>query len=92
MSENKRKHVRTKLNASVKLTHPEAGDLNLKTGDISDGGAYIVTGGEGPLKVGDVVSVQVQGLPGGEAPILNMRIVRMDKQGVGLEFIQPEPQ
>lgn len=90
MSENKRKHVRTQLNASVKLTHPEVGDLNLKTGDISDGGAYIITDGDGSLGVGDVVSVQVQGLPGGEAPVLSMRIVRMDKQGVGLEFIQPD--
>lgn len=87
--ENKRKHIRTKLKADVKLSHPEVGDLNLKTGDISDGGAYILTNGDGALKVGDIVSVQVQGLPGGEAPVLKMRIVRMDKQGVGLEFIQP---
>lgn len=83
----KRKHVRTKLRAEVKLSHPEIGDLKLHTGDISDGGAYILAEGHELPKVGEVVNVQVQGMGGGEAPVVKMRIVRLDREGIGLEFI-----
>lgn len=87
---NKRRYVRTKMRADVKLSHPDVGELRLKTGDISDGGAYILTEEEGILKVGEVVSVQVQGMGDGEAPVVKMRIVRMDKEGLGLEFVHDD--
>ena len=97
MSENnehndhkKRGHVRTKLRAEVKLSHPDIGDLRLHTGDISDGGAYIFSEGNEIPTVGEIVNVQVQGIGGGEAPIVKMRIVRLDNAGMGLEFIQDE--
>lgn len=86
----KRQHVRTKLRAEVKLSHPQVGDLKLHTGDISDGGAYIFAEGNELPKVGEVVNVQVQGMGGGEAPVVKMRIVRLDKEGIGLEFIQAD--
>ena len=82
-----RKTVRTKLKAQVKVTHPQTGDLRLHTGDISDGGAYILTEGQELPALNEVVDVQVQGMGGGEAPILKMRIVRLDKKGIGLEFL-----
>jgi hypothetical protein len=78
------------MRADVKVTHPEVGDLELQTGDISDGGAYIITKGEAELKLGEIVTVQVQGMGSGEAPLVKMRIVRADKGGVGLEFVSPD--
>ncbi|WP_235015292.1 PilZ domain-containing protein [Oceanicoccus sp. KOV_DT_Chl] len=84
---NNRRHVRTKLRADIKVTHPEIGDLSLRTGDISDGGVYILAEGQELPEIGEVVKVQVQGIGGGEAPILEMRIVRIDKDGIGLEFM-----
>lgn len=87
---NKRQHVRNKLHAEVKLSHPEVGDLKLHTGDISDGGAYIYTDGSKLPSIGELVDVQVQGM-GGEAPTVKMRIVRLDQKGMGLEFVQDEP-
>lgn len=87
---NNRKTVRTKLRAEVKLSHPDVGDLKLHTGDISDGGAYIFSEGNKIPEVGEVVKVQVQGIGGGEAPIVKMRIVRLDKSGMGLEFIRDD--
>ena len=66
------------------------GDLKLHTGDISDGGAYIFTEGNSLPKVGELVSVQVQGMGSGEAPVQNMRIVRIDKEGIGLEFVNED--
>lgn len=86
----KRKTVRTKLRAEVKFSHPDVGELKLHTGDISDGGAYIFSEGNEIPKVGEIVKVQVQGIGGGEAPIVEMRIVRLDKDGMGLEFIRED--
>ena len=83
----KRRYVRTKLRADVKVTHETLGELMLRTGDISDGGVYILAEGQELPPVGDFVEVQVQGIGEGEAPILSMRIVRTDKDGIGLEFI-----
>ena len=84
---NNRRHVRTKLRADIKVTHAELGSLSLRTGDISDGGVYIFAEGQELPPVGDDVEVQVQGIGGGDAPILTMRVVRIDKHGIGLEFI-----
>ena len=84
---NKRAAVRTKLRADVKLSHPEVGDVNLHTGDISDTGAYIFAEGQSLPGVGECVNVQVQGMGGEAAPVVKMRIVRIDNKGVGLEFI-----
>lgn len=85
---NKRDHIRTKLRAEVKLSHPEVGDLKLHTGDISDGGAYIFSEGNEVPKVGELVNVQVQGIGGGDAPVVKMRVVRLDTSGLGLEFVR----
>lgn len=90
VSKNKRRYVRTKLRAEVKLSHPEVGDLRLHTGDISDGGAYIYSEGKNIPKVGEIVNVQLQGIGGGEAPVVKMRIVRLDKTGMGLEFVRED--
>lgn len=85
--DNKRESVRTKLRADVKLSHPSVGDVDLHTGDISDGGAYILSEGNSLPDVGECVNVQVQGMGSGEAPVVKMRIVRMDNKGIGLEFV-----
>lgn len=87
---NKRRFIRTKLHAEVTLSHPEVGDLNLKTGDVSDGGAYIFADGKDLPQVGELVHVQVQGMGGGNAPVVEMKIVRVDGSGIGLEFVNQE--
>jgi hypothetical protein len=87
---NNREHIRTQLRAEVKLSHPEVGDLKLHTGDISDGGAYVFSEGNHLPKIGELVEVQVQGMGGGDAPILKMRVVRLDNDGVGLQFIDED--
>ncbi|MDB6063231.1 MAG: PilZ protein [Verrucomicrobiaceae bacterium] len=76
-----------RLRAEVKLKHPEAGELNAHTRDISEGGAFVFTENLLKPRVGDIIEVQVQGLPGEPAPIVPMRVVRIDRDGVGLEFL-----
>ncbi|MGK0500128.1 MAG: hypothetical protein ACJAYG_001774 [Oceanicoccus sp.] len=90
MSGNQRKHIRTKLRADVKIFHPELGDLTLQTGDISNDGAYILAQGNSMPEIGESLKVQMQGISGGNAPVMEMKIVRVDKLGIGLQFIVDE--
>lgn len=88
---NKRVHIRNKLRAEIKLSHPQVGDLTLHTGDISESGAYILAEGNELPAVGEVVAVQVQGLgDGGSGPLVQMRVVRIDNEGIGLRFVNDD--
>lgn len=89
-SKENRESVRTPLRARVKFSHPEVGDLKLHTENISDGGAYILAEGNELPCIGETVAVQVQGIGQGEAPVVMMRIVRIDKDGMGLEFVNED--
>ena len=80
--------MRTNLRARIKIRHPSVGELIVHTGDISDGGVFIFSEGQALPPPGAAVKVQVQDLPI-DAPELDARIVRMDPEGVGLEFILP---
>lgn len=86
--ENRRVAVRTKLRAGVKLTHPDLGDLNLHTTDVSDTGAFILSEGNPLPVIGELVTVQVQGMGGEAAPLVKMKVARIDKDGIGLEFVE----
>lgn len=85
-AEHHRKFVRTRLRAEVKVNHPQMGELLLHTRDISDGGAYLIGSGFS-AQPGDLVEVQLQGLPGDPAPVVQMRVVRVDRDGMGLQFV-----
>lgn len=85
-SDDKRKHIRTKLSARVRISHT-TGSVDIHTSDISDGGAYILSEGNKLPDIGELVDVQIQGMGEGEGPVVKMRIVRIDSQGVGLSFI-----
>lgn len=87
-----RKFPRTRLRAAVTLKHPEVGEQLTHTRDISDGGAFVLTEGITMPDLGEVVEVQVQGLPGEAAPVVRMRVVRIDRDGMGLEFVGPDEQ
>lgn len=88
MSRDLRNNPRTRLRAEVKVNHPGAGEIHSHTRDISDTGAFVLGADSSmAIAIGDVVDVQVQGLPGGDAPVVKMRVVRLDKDGMGLEFV-----
>lgn len=87
MSRDQRKHIRTKLTSNVRLTHPDTGTIEVKTRDISDGGIYVLSRITNLPPVGSQVKVQLMDTPF-EAPILDMKIVRMEDDGIGLAFIE----
>lgn len=86
--ENNRHFARTRLRAEVKLTHPRVGEQRAHTRDISEGGAYVMREGISVPELGEIIEVQVLGMSGDDAPVVRMRVVRIDRDGVGLEFVK----
>ena len=86
MQTDRREHMRTALNARVRVVHDSLGEGVFSTRDISDGGIFVVVeDGSFVPDMGDVVIVQVQGLPV-PAPELTMMVVRKSVDGFGLQF------
>jgi len=71
----------------VRVIHPSFGEIMTRTVDISDGGASLSLDEWAPPGIGEKVKVQVQDLPM-EAPIVEMRIVHIGPESVGLEFTE----
>ncbi|MCO7556903.1 PilZ domain-containing protein [Metapseudomonas otitidis] len=87
MSSNQRQHPRTPMKCRIKISHESFGDLFAQTRDLSDGGVYVRHPDLVALPVGTILTGQVQDLPF-EAPILQMEIMRVDAEGVGLRFLE----
>lgn len=87
MSSNQRQHPRTPMKCRIKISHESFGDLFAQTRDLSDGGVYVRHPDLVVLPVGTILTGQVQDLPF-EAPILQMEIMRVDAEGVGLRFVE----
>ena len=87
MSKDLRQYVRTSLTSKVKLTHPDTGTIEVKTKDISDGGIYVLSAMSDLPPVGSQVKVQLIATPF-EAPVLNMILVRIEPDGMGLKFLE----
>ena len=81
-----REYPRTAMKCRIKISHPSFGELSATTRDLSNGGVYVKHPDLVALPVGTLVSGQVQDLPI-EAPVLQMEIMRVDADGVGLRFI-----
>ena len=82
---DKRKHERLPLSAKVKITHPAIGSVMVWTKDLSDGGVYLITNDIELPPIGSVVEGQVQGSME-SPPVIKMKIVRVESDGVGLQF------
>lgn len=80
----RRRSIRTQFDSRVKITHPEKGEAIFRTGDVSDGGIYVIGDGM-EMRLGDQVSVQIQNVPT-EAPVVTVRVVRKTGEGYGLQF------
>ena len=85
--EEERRNSRTTFRAVVRISHPDIGDVEVHTSEISENGAFILSEGHPMPDMGEVVQVQVQGIGDGDAPIVPMRINYIDKTGVGLKYI-----
>lgn len=88
MQTDRREHIRTALNARVRVVHDDLGEGFFSTRDISDGGVFVVVEDDSFVpEIGDEVVIQVQGLPV-PAPELTMVVVRKSVDGFGLQFAE----
>lgn len=85
--ENNRKHPRYPLSVDVKISHPDIGEKMVKTRNISDSGVFILVEPTAMPPIGEVVQGQVQG-EHDDMPVVKMKIVRMEDDGLGLQFIE----
>lgn len=85
--ENKREHERIPLSVDVKVSHPDIGEKLVKTKNISDSGLFILVEPTEMPAIGEVVEGQVQGVID-DPPVVKMKIVRMEDDGLGLQFIE----
>ncbi len=83
---SKRQYPRTAMKCRIKISHPSLGEVLGQTRDLSDGGVYVRHPELVTLGVGERVTGQVQDLPM-EAPVLEMEVMRVDAEGVGLRFV-----
>ncbi len=84
---DKREHLRHPLTVEVKISHPDIGELIVKTKNISDGGLFILVEPAEMPPIGEIVQGQVLGEVD-DLPIVTMKIVRTEEDGMGLQFIE----
>lgn len=77
--------------ALLKITHRDFGEKLVKTRNISDGGLYILIEPTEMPAIGEFVSGQVQDMPE-DPPTMQLEIVRMEGDGVGLRFVSEDSQ
>ena len=85
--ENKRKHPRVPLNVDIKISHPDVGEMIVKTKNFSDGGLFILVDPAAMPPIGEIIQGQVQA-EFGDFPVVSMKIVRTEDDGLGLQFIE----
>lgn len=87
MSREQRRHPRFNIQMEVELIAPELGALTLQSGNLSNSGLFLCVEQSIPLQVGSEVCVRLkQALGDGEPPLVKARVVRVEEQGIGLQF------
>jgi len=77
------------MKCRIRISHETFGDVLAQTRDLSDSGVYVKHPDLVSLRPGIIVRGQVQDLPI-PAPELQMEVMRVDAEGVGLRFILPD--
>lgn len=85
MANDNRRYPRIPVRCRVLISHASFGEMLVHTRDISDGGIFIITDPTAMPPLGTQVRGQVQGMIA-DAPIVDMVIVRVESEGIGLKF------
>lgn len=85
---NKRRHVRLKHQAKIKLILPVSQAYIVKMKDFSESGLFLYSSDEVLPPIGTIVQVQTTELE--DAPIQTAKVIRVEQGvGFGLEFLLP---
>ena len=83
---NNRQFFRHPISVSIKISHESIDEVILETKDVSDGGLFVVVNPDKMPAIGVIVKGQVQGMAE-DPPIVEMEIVRLANNGIGLKYI-----
>jgi hypothetical protein len=82
-----RRHERIDFTVDVEVEIPGCGKQVLKTSNLSDGGLLLASAGCSPLPaVGTQLTIRVIS-GGGDMPRVPARVVRVDEEGIAVEFL-----
>jgi hypothetical protein len=84
-SSDSRNNIRTPFRAGVKITHPDLGELFLKTRDMSNSGVFLNFEENSRIKIGDIVTIQSTDIE--DAPVIEAEIVRIEKGGFAVYYL-----
>lgn len=93
MSEDRRKTPRMAMTLPVRVRCSGRPEIEVTTGDLSQGGAFLNGAPADFPPIGTEVQVQAVKPPGDgdPAPVIRARIVRSTPGGVGIEFLIDPP-
>ena len=86
MSEERRLFRRKLVNARVLLMHPDIGELETYTYDVSNGGALVLLKSLPNLPVGTLMRMRMVDSENSEI-VFRMELARTDAKGFGLKFL-----
>jgi hypothetical protein len=87
---DKRKESRLGIKLEVELKTQEQA-LSLQTRDLSNSGVYLTADEPSLLVEGSIVELRIkQSLGEADPPLVKARVVRIDKDGIALAFINDE--
>lgn len=85
-SSEKRRHPRIPISSKIRISHESFGSMVVVTRDVSNGGVFVLMDKLPDLVPGTVVEGQIQDeMP--DRPLVQMEIVRVDLDGLGLRFL-----
>lgn len=89
--QKEREHSRCESSVEVVVATPDCDPITLKTGNISQGGVYLLRNGHEPLPaVGTEFVATLDEFMGSSEPMaMRGRVVRRDAYGIGVEFLGP---
>ncbi|MDH5649238.1 MAG: PilZ domain-containing protein [Gammaproteobacteria bacterium] len=86
----KRRYFRKGVSIEVVVRFPGGSPITLQTGDISEGGVFLLARGHQMPKVGTDFEMSLPELIGGDRPLtVSARVVRKTEEGIGVEFLLP---
>ncbi len=77
-----------KCSATIEVSHPDIGKVMMKMQELTDKGIYILCEDVPIPPIGSIVQVQLQGMAE-EAPIVDMEVITVEPDRVGLRFVNP---
>jgi len=84
--DERRKYSRIPVRLRIKISHPSIGEKVVHTRDLSEGGLFIVVNPTDLPAAGNIVKGQILDTEV-EAPTVDMKIVHVGKNGLGLEYV-----